>query len=315
MKAQLIKRLLTLALSCLAAAPVAADTAISNLDPISINAWAGATNDLTGSDSFCIISCNGGCSDTNQRREYIVTASTNGQTDGSGNFYISSGSDDMLVYMDWTHPTGGTTRLTDGDYSPRVDGAYDCAADPNAQVQLEMTLPASELATASAGTYSETFTLDACRLFWGFIPWCVADVTFTVTLPELVQITRLDNINLGTWDGVNDIQVTEQFCVFRNGSGGFAIVTSGQNASGGNFNLAGASTVPYTLEYAQSGGYFDADPATILPSSTTGFTGSSTRNCGGANNTSLRVTVDAADLAGQPQGTFSDTIFLRVEPD
>jgi len=319
MKSTLINRLSALVLLSFAlVAPAGADVSISNLDPISVNAWAGATSDLTGSDTFCTISCQGGCNRASHRRDYDTAAYTNGASDGAGNFYISNGSDTMLVYLDWTHPVDGTVRLTNysvtGDTTGLVEGAYSCA-DPNSQTRIDITLPAGELASAQAGTYSETFLVDACRIGGFFYAECTARVPFSVTLPELVQISRLDNLNLGTWDGVNDIQVTEQFCVFRNGSGGFSIMTNSANASGGNFNLTGASTVPYTIEYAQSGGYFSVAPGVRLSSGTTGFVGEGTRNCGGANNTSIRVTVDAADLAGQPGGSFSDTIILTVEPD
>ncbi len=315
---RLVRVLITV--SAMVFVPVAeADVGISGLDAVSINAWAGATNDLVGSDTYCTISCTRSCRRARHRRDYDTAAYTNGRTDGAGNFYIRNGGDYMLVYLDWTHPTDGTVRLTNysvtGQTTGPVTGAYDCVADSNSQTRVDITLPAAELATASAGTYSETFMLDVCRLSGGSAVECLAPVSFSVTLPELVQVTRLDNLNLGTWSGSGDIQLIERFCVFRNGTGGFSILTNGSHDSGGRFHLQDATTVPYTLEYTQGSGFFEATPGVGLPSATTGFAGNSTRDCGGADNTAIRVTIDAADLEGLPTGSFSDTLTLYLEPN
>ena len=312
-----IWQVVTLALLPLAAM---ADVSISGLDPIRIDAWAGTTSDLVGSDTFCTISCVGACNRNNRRRDYDSAAYTGGVTDGAGNFYVSNGGNNMLVYFDWTHPVDGTVRMTNysvtGQTTGRVTGAYDCAADPNSQTRIDITVPAAELASATAGTYTETFQIDVCRLNNNnSLAECFAPVDFTVTLPELVQITRLNNINLGTWGGVSDITVTEDFCVFRNGSGGFGITINSANASGGNFNLIGTGSTPYTIELSQGGGYFAITPGSLLTNGTSGFSGNTTRDCGGTENTTLRVTVDAADLAGLAQGSFSDTIVIMAEPN
>ncbi len=312
---RLTRQLLLLLASVSLAGPALADVSISGLDPIRIDAWAGATGDLTGSDTFCTLSCISSCSRNSHRRDYDSAAYTNGASDGAGNFYIRNGSDYLLVYFDWTHPVDGTTRLTNysrtGQTTGRVDGAYDCAADPNSQTRIDITLPVSQLASATAGVYSETFMIDVCRLNNNnSLAECLAAVDFTVTLPELVQISRLDNIGLGQWSGAGDIQVEEDFCVFRNGSGGFSININSANASGGNFNLVGTGSAPYLIELDQGSGFSAVSPG----ATTSGYVGSSTRECGNSDNMTMRITVDADDLAALQSGAFSDTIVIVAEP-
>lgn len=300
------------------AGPANDTVAISDLDPITVNAWVGATSDLVGSDIYCTIACRGKCDKAANAKDYETAAYTLGATDGAGNFYLSNGGNTMLVYLDFVHPVDGTVRLTNnaitGATTGAVTGAYDCAADPNSQVRLDMVVPASEIATAAAGTYSETFQVDACLVSGGGSS-CAAAVDVSVTLPELVEISRLDNLNLGTWDGASDVQETENFCVFRNGSGGFAISINSANAAGGTFNLVGSDTAPYQIELSQGGGYVAVTPGVTLSNAATGFNGSTTRNCGGSDNTTLRVSVDSADLSMVSTGTVGDTIVIIAEPN
>jgi hypothetical protein len=294
---------------------------ISGLDPIQINAWAGTSSDLTGSDTFCTLSCTGACNRANRRRNYDSAAYTNGVTDGAGNFYITNGAHSMMVFFDWTHPVSGTTRMTNynvtGTPTPVSAGAYSCTADRNSQTRVDITLPAGQLATARAGTYSETFAMDVCRISGGGYAECSAQVNFSVTLPELIQITNLDDVNLGTWSGSGDMQITEDFCVFRNGQGGFSITTNGSNDAGGNFNLRSTANLPYTIEYSQGGAFLAASPGTAVPFASSGFTGDSVRDCAvsGGTNTSIRFTVSESELNSKTSGTFSDTIDIFVIPD
>lgn len=306
-----------------------AEVSISGLDDITLDAWAGATSDLVGSDTYCTLSCSGGGSGCRWPRDYDVAAYTNGATDGSGNFYLdhdtNGAAPPLLVTFEWTNPAEGTFTMSDYDttfytappapgYAP---GATSCA-QTNSQNTITITLPASSLASAVAGTYSETFYIDACRQENGVE--CLDPVNFVVNLPELIQITQLQDFDLGSWDASGDIQSTHNFCVFRNGYGGFSITATGDNDSGGSFRLGDDPIspvlfVPYTLEFSEGGAWYEADPSTALSSTTTGFSGDSTRNCGGGTSHSVRVTVDLADLGVAKLGAYSDTITLVVEAD
>jgi len=323
---QLLKVLQVVFLAGVAAVSVQADViSISGLDDIVIESWDGGSGDLVGSDDYCVVSCRSNnttsCpSNTNRRRNYDVAAYTNGATDGAGNFYLGhdTSADTLLVNFEFIHPVDGTFTMTNYNvtfFIARIlEGAYSCA-DPNSQVAIRITVPAAELATALAGTYSETFTIDACRLNNANNCSAIVFEDFQVSIPELIQITGLDDMNFGLWGGGN-VQATEDFCVFRNGYGDFAIEANGTNDSGGSFQLAnGGNTIPYQLEVRQTGAFFNVTPGGTLGSGTTGFSGESVRDCGGGVNTQARVTVLATDITGNPAGSYGDTVTLRVEPD
>ncbi len=302
-------------------AMVSAAVSITGLDPIRINAWAGTTSDLTGSDTYCTISCSGACNSTRRRSSYDAAFYTSGTTDGAGNFYITNGTHSLMVFLDWIHPVSGTTRMTNYNVtyspSPIVDGAYSCSADGNSQTRIDITLPAGQIASARAGTYTETFAVDICRLSGGSYAECSAQFPFSVTLPELIQVTNLANVDLGLWSGTGDIQKTQDFCVFRNGQGGFAVTTNGSNDAGGKFRFGSSSGLPYTIEYGQSGVFTAVAPGATLAFSASGFAGNSVRDCAdtGGTNTSIRFTVSETDLAAHSSGRFSDTVNISVLPD
>ena len=311
--------------TCFVSTAIEADVSISGLDDITLNAWTGVSNNLQGSDTYCAISCNNSC---NSPRNYDVAAYTSGPTDGAGNFYLThtgDGTTTLRVSFDWTHPTRGTFTLTNYNVtgftappnSPYAPGATSCA-DPNSQTTITIRVAEADLASALAGTYSGTLFIDLCRLNGNSnnTVECVAPVNFTVTLPELTQITQLQDFLLGSWTGVGNAQGSDDFCVFRNGYGGFAITANGANDSGGAFQVrAGSNTVPYTIEFSDGGGtWHTVSPGATLNAATSGFVGQSTRNCGGGVSHSMRVTLQQNDLSAARAGDYSDTVTILVEP-
>lgn len=308
--------------------PLFAEVSISGVDDISIDAWAGSTGDLVGTDTHCIRSCQGNCNSGNPR-DYKVAAYTNGSTDGSGNFYLSHDSDGsadpMQVVFEWANPSAGNFTMTDFDTTGyqappnRAPGATTCG-EAAAQNSISLRVPASELASATAGIYSETFALDVCSYF-DFLWWeiegdCTAEMDFLVEVPELIQITQLQDIDLGSWNATSDMQATRDFCVFRNGYGSFALTATGNNDSGGDFRVSsGANNIPYSLAFSQNAGWYAATPGNALGSNITGFTGESLRDCGGGSSHSLRVSVNETDLGTAQEGTYTDTVTVLVQPD
>jgi len=233
------------------------------------------------------------------------------------------GSTTLPITFEWTNPVCGTYTMLDysstgitAPPSPFAPGATSCAA-ANSQNTITVTIASADLASAIAGTYSETLSIDACRVNGGGgTVECEAAIEFIVDIPELIQITQLQNFNFGSWSGVGDIQGVNPFCVFRNGSGGFAVTATGVHDSGGNFNVvAGAESLRYIVELGAGGGWFELTPGAELPGSTSGFEGIGTRNCGGGTSHSIRLTMAQTDLDARPAGNYSDTITLVVAPD
>lgn len=296
----------------------AADIAISGLDDITISGWDGVSNDVTGHDDYCIISWKNDALG-NQIPE-IYDSAMRGDNDGSGNFILlhDSSTATMAVNFTWIH-NDGSWQMQDfnstGFLTGNVSGAVTCA-DANASVRIKLVIPAGSLATAQAGTYSGSFQVDALQKggggqYTGF-------QNFTVTLPELVQITGLDDITL-TGDFGQNIVTTEAFCLFRNRTGGISLTTTGLNDTGNKFNLIStdlANLISYQVRYSQNGGRLRrARPGRTLASNRTNFSGDNQRNCGSGTNTEVEIRILANDTNGKPAGNYSDTLTILVEPD
>ncbi|MCW8193250.1 hypothetical protein F6455_00430 [Proteobacteria bacterium 005FR1] len=307
--------------------PVRADVAIYGLDSIRVNAWAGLSGDIRGQDVYCALSYRARCwFCSGEPQHYNVAAYTTGPTDSAGRFYLTheSGGATLPVSLEWTNPAVGTftlsnhhiTGFTAPPSSPYAPGATNCS-EANAQNTISATVAAADLAAAIAGIYSGTFELDLCRLNnAGNTTECLVPVSFSIEIPDLVQITRLEDMALGRWSGSGGIWQSEDFCVFRNGAGGFAITPSGSNDQNGQFHLSmGTSSIPYRIDVTDGSSWFSLGPGVTLAGSSTGFSGMSTRDCGGQDSHKLRVSLLESDLAAAPPGSYADTITLRVEPE
>lgn len=285
---------------------------IENLDDITINGWDGVSSNVTGFDDYCLISYTGTAANPTARTYDVAMQ---GASDNSGNFVLEhSGSNaTMPVTFTWSHNNGNSWTMTDysktGMLTGIVPGATDCN-DPNANVRVKVVIPNSSLQTATAGVYNSTYQVDGLQTgggqYSGF-------QSFQVTLPELVQISGLDDVLL-SGDFNQNIVAIENFCIFRNRSGDVAITsTSLHGGSSNRFRLSdtNGNIINYKVAFRQQAGFRNVRPGRAK----TGFTGSSTKDCGGASNTDVRITVTSANTAGKPGGSYSDTLTIMIEPD
>ena len=111
--------------------------------------------------------------------------------------------------------------------------------------------------------------------------------SITITVPSLARISSLNDISLGSWTG---------------------------SGTGGAFTLQnGAKLLPYTVDYKDTGGTFDAVTAgNTLTGQVT--TDNSTASCSVATLLQLRVTIAAAALATATAGNYTGTITVLVTP-
>lgn len=283
------------------------------VDDISVNAWDG-TGGLTGFDDHCVISWR--IRGRRQRAVKYDVAGYGPAYDGAGNIKLNhtDGTSFLRIVYEWTR-NNNTYQITDystsGYITPLQTGAVTCA-DANASGRITITVSAAEVASAIPGIYSAAMRID------GFQQTTSDYVVygFNVDIPELVEINGLDDINLGLWDGTNDLQSTDLFCVFRNGSGNFSATVTGSHDSGSQFFLSGPVNIPYNIELRQgAGAYSTLVPSTSLPSSSSGFSGGGTQDCGGLDNTEIRITVAALDLANGSVGALTDVVTVLIEAD
>lgn len=151
------------------------------------------------------------------------------------------------------------------------------------------------------------------------------DLDISVEIPDLVQITGLNNIDLGTYSGSN-LSGEDQVCVYRNGSGEYEITfTSGSNngapdaASGvAAYELESSTgdTIAYTVDFEDSVAGAYTDTSVGINSALTGQTGDdASANCGSGNNAKVRVSVAAATMESAPAGDYVGTLYMTVSPE
>lgn len=177
-----------------------------------------------------------------------------------------------------------------------------------------MNLPqvGKALAVATVATFAAGNAFAANDGILG--PSSQGDLEITLTIDPLVQISALDDIDLGNYTGAGDMTGGDDLCVYSN-NGGYHITATGNGGAGQAFELIGGSVnIPYEVEWATTAG---AASGTLLTTNTplTGQGGTfTTPDCGGANNARVIVTVASADLASAPADSYTGLLTLLVAP-
>ncbi len=289
--------------------PVKAQVTFSGLNDISLGSWSG-TGGLHGSDSYCIVSKNNNWWGASRVR-YDVAAY--GPADSAGNFRLSSTTNNATLPINfrWTGNRGSylmSNYSNTGYTTPYQNGALNCS-EAAADAQIDIEVSAANLASAAAGTYTGTFRIDSLQLS---SPRSYNIQTFTVTIPELIQISDLDDIDLGSQSGTNDAVGSDGLCIFRNGGGSYTLRASGGTGNNDPYELSnGTSTLPYTVAFREgSSPFVNQAPGT----SSSSLSGSSIQNCGGTNNADVRVKISAADITAADPGNYNGVLYITAEP-
>jgi hypothetical protein len=140
-------------------------------------------------------------------------------------------------------------------------------------------------------------------------------VDLSLEVPPLVQISELDDIDLGIFGGAA-MAGTDDVCVWST-TRGYTLTASGD---GGGFNLTGDVTntsLAYSVEWAETGG---ATSGTSLAAGTglAGLTTSATSpDCNAGTNPTASVIVEVSDtdLGAAPTDTYTGTLTLVVAPE
>ena len=126
-----------------------------------------------------------------------------------------------------------------------------------------------------------------------------------------VQITKLDNLDFGTWGGSGDLDQTDQICIYNTVDANYKVSAS---TPAGAFRLNdGGNVLPYEVRFQGSSGGF----VQLNYNSPTAFTAANTSsaNCGGGTNATLKVTVTESALSSATPGNYSGTVSLLLEPN
>lgn len=190
----------------------------------------------------------------------------------------------------------------------------DCPAGDNNELRL--TIQDVALQGARAGDYVGLFRAQITGGSSGNATDQV-NLRFRLEVAELVRVSSLENISLGTWDGVNNMVGTATFCVYSNNdNAAYDVTFTSPNTSGGSFRLAnfGASAfVPYSLQFND---VVNAGPGTtVTPGNDEPGNGNNgDLTCNAVDNSRITVTVSALDLAPLTPEAFADTLTLMVAP-
>lgn len=135
------------------------------------------------------------------------------------------------------------------------------------------------------------------------------DLLLQVTIPALIRITDLADINLGTYNGDGvDRTGTSPACVRRNSAGNYGIVATSANTSFVLDGPASVTTIPYTVSWGGTALAYNANLAAQVADS--GTLGACVPVAG-----KLSVTTPFAGLDAAEPDAYVDTIILTVTPE
>lgn len=139
----------------------------------------------------------------------------------------------------------------------------------------------------------------------------------TLSVPPLVRISGLDDLDLGTFQGTG-LSGTDQLCVWST-TRAYRVIAEG-DGTGGSFTLTGGDNgdaLAYDVQWAATAGAGSGDALTSGTALGNQSTSAATSDCnGGANpNATVIVTVADTELASVTEDTYAGTLTLTVEPE
>jgi hypothetical protein len=206
--------------------------------------------------------------------------------------------------------------LSDGVYGNHAhNGQFrNCKSGKNSQIRISILT--TELEQARAGPYRVKLTATGRG---GSSGTALDSDNFRadITVANIVRITGLADVGLGTYSAFGDVNVEEAFCVYSNSdSAAYNLSVSSPNQDGSNnfylktSDLSGS--IPYSL-------YFKSNitaglGAQVLGAPLPGNGNNSSSNCGGANNAKISVKVLSTAMSGASTGSYKDTLTVLIAP-
>jgi len=133
-----------------------------------------------------------------------------------------------------------------------------------------------------------------------------AEVQLQAAVANLVRISRLDNLNLGEFDGSNDLSANDGFCVYRNGVANYVITAT---TSEGDFVLIDDNNeLGYSVAISGTNISY-ASPLQLSNANT------SSLSCNDSDNVNVEVSIASNDLLTVPAGAYAGTLTLTVAPE
>lgn len=272
--------------------------------PPSSTIWSGG--DLQHQQAFCVFSVFSQQPHATDIIPYSIEA--------AGPFTLDNGINSIPVTLRWEDTNSGqqqtlTANSTTGEiFSGAISG---CPGGDNGTLNLSAL--ASDIQAVPPGLYSRQFSFTATNSGRGKSS-AKFTVSVEITIPNSIQVTQIDDIALGTFDGSNNISRSDTLCVYQASGGQYAVTLTG-SGNGGAFELISAgSSVPYAVSWNDGNGAQTATAGIPLAGMGNSRSGDPQCNGGASNNATVSVDVLATDMsAATASGTHSGVLTIMVE--
>lgn len=227
----------------------------------------------------------------------------------NGRYELESDSGRLPVTVQWRAGGSGLENFAAGSRSSSVTGARNCNQN-NAAIRVSLTESAIE--AAAPGEYKGQFSITPVT--GAFLSHTHSEVSFSITVPPLVRISRLNDMTLTQRNNRdNGYEQDEWFCVFSQG-GSYTIAASGGPGVIDPFQLRnGNERLDYQvlLSTRNNGNRLrEVQPGERQRVNR----GSRQLSCGGRDNARAQVRISDRALSGKPVGTYRGVLYLTVEP-
>ena len=276
---------------------------ITGVDNINLGSWDPTQGAAFGTTEFCVESRHGNSNNTTPYDARVE------QFTPTPFELVSPGNPSIPMTATFVVLGGSSEPLTPGVFTAKdKPGATTCPAADNAQIGVNLSL--ADLSTAFAGDYQGTFTI-TIRGNSG-AQQATAQFTVSITIPDMIRISGLTDIDLGLFDGTNDLNGLSAACVYRNsGVDTYTLVATG--GSSGTFEVSnGVDAIPFQVAYDNGSGV----PSPLIHASPANQNNADTTDpdCGAAPGASVRVTALASDMTGSSSGAYTGILTLLVAP-
>jgi spore coat protein U-like protein len=300
-----MRRWILLSISLIWCSSTLAAISVTGLGSLDLGTWDPSLGPISSSIDFCVASTSGA---SGNPRDYDAQLDQVAATTPFELISLGSPSETIATTVGFVDLLASAAETLTPGVATAQDktGVATCPGSSNAQLRFDVN--ALDLSQAAAGSYRASFTATFRNNNGGG----VATVTFDLdlTIPEMIRISDLNDIALGTFDGLNDLVSSDGICVYRNNVAATYTITA--SGGSGSFDVDnGIDVIPYQVEYDDSNGF-----VTLTDSAPTDMANanSSLLDCGGIAVATLRITTLSTDMSNASPGLYTDTLTLTVAP-
>ncbi|MGH1469993.1 MAG: hypothetical protein ACRBCS_02290 [Cellvibrionaceae bacterium] len=325
----LIKNCLIIILMLLTFPALARVEIVRSFNDFVFGNWNGQGN-LSLSQSACIRSYTGNNFFSLRARDFALRAQMNTPASSSGSpfvFYHVSNSNYSFPFVLEVSDllSGGSQTLAPDTFSNALTYQIFLCFFGGNNAELTVSALANDMYAVPAGDYRVSMDVEARRLNNGGGVTGDRDrqnnVLGTVTIPSLVRLSNIEDINFGVYDGVSGVvSQNESFCVYSNASN-YTITPSTLTSAGSplTFGLssAGGKILEYSVRINNS-----ADGASGVDLTNGETSGSMSTNlpypfsvsCRNGDNAAIFIQIQGSDIQAVSPGSYSGTLMLQVAP-